>query len=96
MRVSTGEEVHVFISDIKRKRRKKYVRNICLLRDKGASWDGFPVVLKLKKNEIKSLKQETRKTIFFLWYLDGLFLSSFQKIPSSNVRFIDSRRDFTN
>ena len=54
------------------------------------------MVLNLKKNEIKSLKQEPRKTIFFVWYLDGLFLSSFQKIPSSNVRFIDSRRNFTN
>ena len=30
-------------------KKTKYVRNICLLRDKGASWDGFPVVLNLQK-----------------------------------------------
>ena len=59
----TREEVHVCMSDIKRKRRTKFVRNICLLHDKGISWDGSPVVLNLKKKEIKSIKQETRKTI---------------------------------
>ena len=84
----------MFISDIKRKRRTKYVRNICPLCDKGASCDGFPVVLNLKQNEIKSIKQETRKAIFLVLYLDSLFLSFFQQIPSFDVRFIDSRRGF--
>ena len=60
---------------------------ICILFDKGANWDGFPVALNLKQNEIKSIKQETRKTIFLVWYLDSL-LSSFQQIASSDVRFI--------
>ena len=41
--------VHVFISDIKRKRRTRYVQNIRLLRNKDASWDGFPVILNLEK-----------------------------------------------
>ena len=41
--------VHVFISDIKRKRRTRHVQNIRLLRNKDASWDGFPVILNLEK-----------------------------------------------
>ena len=47
------------------KRRTKYVQNIRLLRDKDASWDGFPVILNLGK-EIKSIKQETKKKIFLV------------------------------
>ena len=53
------------------------------------------MALNLKQNEIKSIKQETRKAIFLVWYLDSLFLSSFQQIPSSDVRFIDSRWVFS-
>ena len=61
----TREDVHVFISDITRKRRTKYVQNIRLSRDKDASRDGFPVILNLEK-EIKSIKQETKKKIFLV------------------------------
>jgi len=53
----------MYLSDITRKRRTKYVQNIPLLRDKDVFWDGFPVILNLEK-EIKSIKQQTKKKIF--------------------------------
>ena len=41
--------VHVIISDIKWKRRTRYVQNIRLLRNKDASWDGFPLIVNHEK-----------------------------------------------
>ena len=61
----TREDVHVFISDITRKRRTKYVQNIRLLRGKDASWDRFSVILNLEKKR-KSIKHETKKNMFLV------------------------------